>query len=142
MGILSKLFSSSDTASDMVNAAINTGDKLFYTDEEKADTKRKMIEFFPTLLGAYSPFKLAQRILAMIFTFLFSIAFLTGVGMTAFNIISKYIASSNNQEVPPLLELQPLYDLVSAFSLDYIILAIVSFYFAGGVVDSLKRNSK
>ena len=138
MGFFSKLFSSTDVAKDVVSATIATGDKLFYTSEEKADMKMKMIEFFPTLLTAYHPFKLAQRILAIIFTVLFSIAFLTGLGMSVYNIYAKFKFGKD----AVLLDIEPLINIINAFSLDYIILAIVSFYFAGGAIESLMRKGK
>lgn len=135
MGFFSKLFSSTDVAKDIVGATISTGDKLFYTDEEKADMKMKMIEFFPTLLQSYEPFKLAQRYLALIFTFVFSFAFLSGLTMTFYNI---YAVFEYGKEAK-LLEVEQILTLVTTFNLDWIMFAIVSFYFLGGSIESFRR---
>lgn len=131
MGIWSSLFNSSDTLSNVTDAVINTGDKLVYTAEERAEMNQKVREFFPTILNAYEPFKIAQRILAIWFSFLFGLAFIIGLIMLMLNMI--YDAT---------FELKLIYDLVEAFSLDYIIIAIVSFYFLGGTIESWKRTVK
>jgi len=138
MGIWSSLFNSSDTLSKATDAVINTGDKLFYTDEEKAEDRQKQREFFPTLLKAYEPFKIAQRILAVWFSLLYGLAFIVGLVITVFNMIATYKASVNGTEAF-LVPIEPLYALVSAFSLGIIMLAIISFYFAGGTLESFKN---
>ena len=138
MGIWNSLFNSSDTLSKATDAVINTGDKLFYTDEEKAEDRQKQREFFPTLLKAYEPFKIAQRILAVWFSILYGLAFIVGVVITVFNMIATYKANVNGTEAF-LVPIEPLYALVSAFSLGIIMLAIVSFYFAGGTLESFKN---
>lgn len=61
MGIFSKLFSSSSTVQDVTKSVMSGVDKVWYTDEEKA-------EGFITLLKSYEPFKLAQRYIALIIT--------------------------------------------------------------------------
>ena len=142
MGWWSTLTNSSDTVGKVTDAVINTGDKLFYTDEEKADMKIKYAESLPTILKAYEPFKIAQRVLAFWFSFLFGIAFLTGLGMSITNIIIKYNALKDGIALDKivLLDIQPLFNLVGAFSLGIIMIAIVSFYFGGGVIDSINRK--
>ena len=140
MSIWSTLFSSSKTVGNIVDAVISTGDKLVYTDEEKADAKKLQREFFPTLLKAYEPFKIAQRLLAMWFSFLFGIAFITGLGMVIFNIVIRYQALKEGVLNPAQLDIQPLIALVGAFSLGTIMLAIIGFYFMGGTLESFKRN--
>ena len=132
------LFSAGDTVEKTTDALINTGDKLFYTDEEKADMKLKTTELHIELLQAYHPFKVTQRILAFWYSFLFGIAFIVGMIIAIANVVMKY-------KTPPdakvkLLDLQPLIDVVSAFGLFGITITIVSFYFAGGTFESLKRT--
>lgn len=136
MGFFSKLFSSTEVAKDVVSATISAGDKLFYTSEEKADMKMNMIKFFPTLLRSYEPFKLAQRYLALIFTSIFSFAFISGLAMTFYNVYARFTEGKEAK----LLEVSQVIDLIEVFSLDYIMLAIVSFYFLGGSIESLKRT--
>lgn len=145
MGWWSTLFSVQDTATKVTEAVINTGDKLFYTDEEKADDRLKMRQFFPTLLEAYAPFKIAQRILAIWFSFLFGICFLIALGITCFNIYLAYvyvpILDKAGKVINPLqkVDLQPLFNIVNTFDIGIIMLAIVSFYFAGGAIESFRR---
>lgn len=135
MSIWATLFNSTSTIEKATDAVISTGDKLFYTDEEKAEDRRRQREFFPTLLNAYAPFKIAQRILAIWFSALFGLAFLLGLAMSTFNMLIKY----NNPEAV-LISLEPLYKIVGAFDLGIIMTVIVGFYFAGGVVDSARRK--
>lgn len=141
MGIWSTLFSSSSTIEKTTDAVISAGDKIWYTDEEKADNKIKLIQYFPTLLKAYEPFKIAQRILAIWFSFLFGVAFLTGIGMEIFNIVIKYKALVNGVKLENiiLLDTAPIINIVTAFSLGTIVLAIITFYFLGGSIESFRK---
>lgn len=140
------LFNAKGTAEDITDAVINTGDKLFYTDEEKADDRRKMREFFPTLLNAYAPFKIAQRVLAIWFAFLFGLSFIISLGITCANIYLAYtyepILDGTGKVLNsiPKIDLEPLFNIVSTFNLDLIMLAIISFYFAGGAIESFRRK--
>ncbi|WP_051241309.1 hypothetical protein [Vibrio litoralis] len=56
MGLLAKIFGSDSVIDNSMKAI----DKVFYTDEEKAENKAN-------LLKLYEPFKLAQRLLALTF---------------------------------------------------------------------------
>ena len=142
MGIWSTLFNSGDTLDKATDAVINTGDKLFYTDEEKAEDRIKQREFFPTLLKAYAPFKIAQRVLAIWFSGLFGLAFIVGLSISIFNMISTYkqtLAGVLKEELITI-SLDPLFALVNAFSLGIIMLTIVGFYFAGGALNSMHKE--
>ena len=107
--------------SKITDAIIDTGDMLVFTDEEKAKMKLD-------LLKHYEPFKLAQRLLSLIFAINFIIAFWVGVALFIWfpNLASGYIG------------------LVKAYQLGWIMLAIVSFYFTGGVINTFKgkQNEK
>lgn len=132
------LFSAGDTVEKTTDALISTGDKLFYTDEEKADMKLQTTKLHIELLQAYHPFKVTQRILAFWYSLLFGIAFIVGMIMAIANVVIKYKAPIDAK--PKLLDLQPLIDIVGAFGLFGITITIVSFYFAGGTFESLKRT--
>lgn len=142
MGIWSTLFSSGDTINKATDAVISAGDKIWYTEEEKAEMKMEYGKFLPTLLKAYEPFKIAQRILAISFTLLFSLAFLTGLSVVIFNIVAKYKALRNGVELDKivLLDLQPLLDLCLAFELPIIMGLILTWYFGGGFIESFKKS--
>ena len=103
----------------LVDAVIDTGDAIFFTDEEKAKMKVE-------LLKHYEPFKLAQRLLALIFTINFILAFWVGVALFIWypNLASGFLG------------------LVKAYELGWIMLAIVSFYFTGGVLNVIKKGQK
>jgi len=111
-GIFGKLFGSEK----VIDAGINGIDKMFFTGEEKSDAKLKFLK-------AYEPFKLAQRLLALIFAFDFSVAFLAAI----------VFACSG-------LDWRPIVNVVVAFNLGTIVLAIVVFYFGGGTLESLKKG--
>lgn len=142
MGWWSSLFSSSSVVEKTTDAIINAGDKIWYTDEEKADMKMSYGKFLPTLLKAYEPFKIAQRILAIWFSFLFGLAFITGLGMYIFNAISKYQDLKNGIPLDKIvtLDLQPLINLCVSFSLPSIVLLILAWYFGGGFIESMKKG--
>jgi len=139
MSLFSGLFTS-DVINKSVDAIIDSGDALIYTEEEKAraeqlrrDTKLKMLPLF-------EPFKLAQRYIAFWYSFLFGISFLSGLGMVMFNVVHKFNALADGVKAENIvqLDLKPLLNLVQGFSIGYIALAIVTWYFSGGVISSFK----
>ena len=148
MGLWKSLFSSGDTIEKVTDAAISTGDKLFFTTEEKADMSLKMREQFIKTLQAYEPFKIAQRILAFWFSFLFGVSFIIGLAATIFN---SYVTYQHNKQITTLqefdsipklvtIDIQPLFNLLISFDLGWIMIAIVTFYFLGGSFESLKKK--
>jgi len=138
MGIFSNLFSSDSMIEKSTDAIINAGDKLVFTSEEKADMNIKLRELHIETLKAYSPFKIAQRVLAVWYSFLFGLALLVGMGMECFNIYAKY----KEGKKAILLDTAPLINIVEAFSLSWIVLTIVAFYFAGGSIESFRSIKK
>jgi len=142
MSIFGTLFNSGKTLDKATDAIISTGDKLFYTDEEKADDRARQREFFPKLLQAYAPFKIAQRLLALWFSFLFGLAFIIGLSITLFNMITTY--RQTLEKIAPdkiiTISLDPLFALVSTFSIGTIMITIVGFYFFGGTIESYKGS--
>ena len=136
------IFSSGNTLSKTTDAIINTGDKLFLTEEEKIDYKQRYVEFIPKILKAFEPFRVAQRILAWWFSFLFGISFILGLSIYLFNALVKYHALKEGIAIKNivLIDLKPLYDLLIAFDMPLIMGAIVSFYFLGGTISSFKKD--
>lgn len=65
MGWLRGLFTTTDSAGKALDAAIKSGDKLFYTDEEKADFSLKVKGWYLNLLDSIKPFNVAMRLLAV-----------------------------------------------------------------------------
>ena len=66
MGWWSKIFPSTKSAEKLVDAAVKTGDAIWYTDEEKAQGRQQVREWYIQLLGAMQPFNIAMRALAFI----------------------------------------------------------------------------
>ena len=62
----SKIFPSTKSAEQLVDAAVRTGDAIWYTDEEKAQAQAQIREWYIRLLGAMQPFNVAMRSLAFI----------------------------------------------------------------------------
>lgn len=103
MGIWSKIFGSQK----IIDSAISGIDKIFYTDEERAEQKIK-------LLASYEPFKLALRLLAMII----AIPFVTAViGLIVVSFFSPVEAQFNM--------------LIESLGLPFTL--VMGFYFADGV---------
>lgn len=118
MSIWGNLFGSSK----ILDEGIALIDDAFYTNEEKAEQKKQ-------ILKAYEPFKIAQRLLAIMFcsTFLFILILL--VTMSFFmDITSQLNAIEAIMESP----------LVSP------VMLILGFYFAGGMlegtIDRIKKS--
>jgi len=122
MGWFSSLFSA-DTINKSVDAVINTGDALFYTDEEKAQASQKAVETKLKMLPHFEPFKLAQRYIAIMFTINFIASFWVGV-------LFFYFGTPK--------QLEGYIHLIAVFQFGWIMLAIVSFYFGGGFINSAK----
>jgi hypothetical protein len=113
--------SSIDTA---VNAIVSTGDALVFTEEEKKELNKKVIEFKFETLTKNGNFQLAQRYLAVLFAVNFFAAFWVGVFIYFFN-ESK---------------LDGYMQLVAVFNLGWIAMAIFSFYYSGGFIKSFKSK--
>ena len=88
-----------------VNGVINGLDKAWFTDEEKGEIHLKFLK-------AYEPFKVAQRFLAMLFT----------VPFVLFSSIG--IAFGNDEMITKSIDVFGTPTLV-----------ILSFYFAGGMIE-------
>lgn len=78
------------------------------------------------LLKAYQPFKLAQRYLALMFTFTFLACFAITLGMT--------LAGKGDVE--------GVKDILAEFWIGEIMLIIVGFYFGGGLAESIGNRKK
>lgn len=125
--ILSSIFGSGE----VIKKGLDLIDEAWTSDEEKAQNKVKIIETKTKakadLLSAYAPFKLAQRYLAMMFTVIFLFIMLNGVLGALYGVV-------NMQNVQRAL------DFANKMWLGEIMLAIVSFYFGGGFLESINRK--
>ena len=123
-----KVFNKVFDPEKLQNSIISGVDKAFFTKEEKMDYLAKFLKL-------YEPYKLAQRILAFMFsgTFLFIHA-ITAIVHVAY--VFKEL------DTAPVLELYRY----NNENLGTIVLMIVGFYFAGGLlegtVNKFKRKNK
>jgi len=107
MSIWTKLFGN-DRVLDGIDAIV-------YTEEEKVENRK-------TFLKLYEPFKIAQRLLALIFGVPYALAwFIT------------FIYSFYTEDVARQLELL-------SGTMGEIVLAIIAFYFLGGVVNGIHKK--
>ena len=99
-------------------------DDIHTSDEEeiKAKAKAKV-----DLLNGYAPFKIAQRYLAFMFTGVFIFIMLNGVLGALYGIV-------------PLENVNNARDFANKMWLGEIMIAIITFYFGGGFIESKNRK--
>ena len=119
--VISKMLGSGD----VISKGLDLIDSMHTSTEEeikaKADAKSQ-------LLQSYAPFKLAQRYLALMFTAVFLGMFVLVMGMT--------LAGQGDVDA--------VKQILGDFWIGEIVLVIVSFYFGGGLAESVgsARRSK
>ena len=121
LGVLSKILGSGD----VIKKSMELIDDMHTSTEEEVAIKSKArID----LMNAYQPFKLAQRYLALMFTAVFLLMFVLVMGMT--------IAGQGDVDA--------VKQILGDFWIGEIVLVIVSFYFGGGLAESVgsARNKK
>ena len=121
IGILSKILGSGD----VIKKGMELIDDMHTSDEESIAAKSKAkID----LMNAYSPFKLAQRYIALMFTAVFLSMFVLVLAMT--------LAGEG--------DIDAVKQIIGDFWIGEIMLMIVGFYFGGGLVDSVAsaKNKK
>ncbi len=117
LGVLGRIFGSDK----IMSKGLELIDDAWTTDEEMIEAKAKAkID----LMKAYAPFKVAQRYLALMFTLTFLVSFFLVLGMT----------------LGGIGETDDVFMVLDQFMIGWIMTAIVSFYFGGGLVDSFKQK--
>ena len=118
LGLLDKIFGSEQ----VISKSIDLIDSFHTSTEEQieAATKSKV-----PLLEAYAPFKLAQRVLAFSFTFVYLSCFALVLGYTLFDQVA------DAEKVKQVLE---------DFQIGYAMLIILAFYFGGGAAEGILQN--
>lgn len=127
MGIFAKLFGSDK----IIDAGIKAGDAIFFTDQEKADWKIR-------LLKAYEPFKIAQRWLAIILSIPFvSLHTVSGVQILLAGWIGGAVGKSAHEAALSVMEW-------NNETLGIPVAIVLGFYFSGGAIESIAkvRNNK
>lgn len=120
IGILAKILGSGD----VISKGLDLIDSMHTSTEEEIVAKNKAkID----LLQAYAPFKLAQRWLALMFTIVFVFIMLNGVLGALYGVIDM----QNVEEAKKF---------ANEMWLGEIMLAIVGFYFGGGLFESARKK--
>lgn len=88
MGLLRSIFATPDTANSAVKAVISAGDKIWYTEEEKAEGRLKLNQWYLDYLKVTSGQHLARRIIAFLLVGLWT--FLTLLAALVWPFSSEY----------------------------------------------------
>jgi len=127
MGIISKILG----INGIVEKGMDFIDDIHYSDSEEAEDKRAMVkakaENKIKLMEAYAPFKLAQRYIALMFVGVFIFILLNGVLGALYGSIDK-----ENVEMAK--------NFANEMWLGEIVIAIITFYFGGGLASSIKNK--
>ena len=124
MGIWGKLFG----AEKVIDAGIRAGDAMFFTSEEKAEYRLR-------LLKAYEPFKIAQRWLAIIITTPFvGLHVLSGVQLLITGWLPGAMGKSVHEAAIVVIE-------QNNDALAVPVAIVLGFYFAGGMAEGAIRAS-
>lgn len=119
MGILGKLLGSTD----IIKAGMELVDDMHTsTEEEIAAKSQARVD----LMNAYAPFKVAQRLLALMFAGTFLLCFMLVLGMT----------------LGGIGEADDVRNILGEFWIGEIMLTIVGFYFGGGMVEGASNAWK
>lgn len=118
--VLAKIFGSGD----VIKSGIDLIDNLHTSTEEEIQAKTKAKT---DLLSAYAPFKLAQRVIAFSFTFVYLMCFSLVLGFTLAEM------TSDADKVKQVLE---------DFQIGYAMLIILTFYFGGGAFEGILSAKK
>ena len=120
IGLLGKIFGSEK----VIESGIRLIDSFHTSTEEQieAATKSKV-----ALLEAYAPFKLAQRVIAFSFTFIYLSCFALVLGFTLME------QTADAEKVKQVLE---------DFQIGYAMLIILAFYFGGGAAEGIINSRR
>lgn len=116
MGILNNIFGSGD----VISKGIDLIDSFHTSDTEMIEARTKAKA---DLMGAYAPFKLAQRIMATMFSVTYISTYVLVIVMT---FTGKDVTAVKG--------------ILQEFQIDWIMLSIVMFYFGGGLAESVMKK--
>ena len=116
MGILSSMLGSGD----VISKGLDLIDSMHTSETEAIEAKTKAKT---DLLASYAPFKIAQRYLALIFGFTFVGSYIM--------VLTLFFLDRDITQVQKVIE---------SFSIDWIMLTIVAFYFGGGAFEGLAEK--
>ena len=119
-GIKTIFSSSPDKVLDMASGVGNFIDETFYTDQEKADAKIKLLDYKLKWLNATQGQNLARRYCAVAFGLNFILTF----QICLMVVLYGFFTGTDVTEV-----IGNIKDLIISFQLGYIMITIIAFYF-------------
>lgn len=129
MGFWGRLFGSDNVISKGVDGIYNGIDKAWYTDEERATG-------FLSLLKAYEPFKIAQRLLALTVTGIYCLVWLLAALML---VVSGFVDPDYGKQLD---EAARVLGELNNDTLGTPVALVLSFYFAGGALEGVVSRFK
>ena len=139
--IFQAIFGSPESMKKVIDGTVDGIDKMFYTEEEKAETMTARLEFMLKWLQATQPQNVARRFIAIIVTLLW--AFLVVYAVVAFTI--QYALMSADQAAA--IEIADV--MVAAFTFNVLkdivaipFAGIMTFYFAAHVIGRFQDGKK
>ncbi len=134
MGIFARLFGADEVIKKGTDAVINAGDALVFTKEEKA-------HHFLDLLKAYEPFKLAQRLLALIFSIPYVVIWLISAVLFLIGALVPTDPDTMGY-ADHLIDVSKELARMNNDTLGLPVALILGFYFGGGMIESYTRTKK
>ena len=106
--------------SSVIEKGMDLIDKKFPSDAQMLEAKTKAKA---ELMTAYAPFKIAQRVLAIMFAVVF---------LSCFVLSLVYALQGKGTGL--------IIEVIQAYKIDWAMTAIIMFYFGGGLAESIKRK--
>ena len=138
MGWLSKFFPNSKSIDNVVTAAINTGDKLVFTAEEKAENDERIRSWYIDLLDSLKPYNWTMRALALGMFAMFSLHLL---GSTIFASLAVLMCDPA-AEVCRLADASSVLDNQLSNNINPHFSLIIQFFFGAAGINSIVSTIK
>ena len=150
MGVLGRLFGTDKAVDDILDKddglVAKAGEWLGnqqFTEEEKAEHRLKTREWGLKQLEALAPFKVVQRILAFTIIAIWAILALNCVAGLWFDAFHPAVISATDPEkvlIPATDLASKMLTLASNDVIFWPTVSVLSLYFSGGVIESIKRK--
>jgi len=118
---------------DVISEGIELIDDMHTSEGEKVQAKAKAVE---RKMKAYEPFKIAQRLLALMFAFTFLLCFMISLGAVLYDVYQgeQVIADDGSIQVSTVVAVTAL---MAAFKLHWAMMIILGFYFGAGAGEGI-----
>ena len=136
MSWLSSIFPTVKTAEKALDAAVKAGDAIFYTDEERAKSKERILNWYIRYLDAMQPFNTAMRVLTYIVGAIWAAHLIssTTLYLIAINVCDPIVAVCTIADSAKQIDLQMESHINEPFK------AIMMFYFGSAAINGALRT--